>query len=464
MLLKRTIRALATGVVAACAVLALPAGASASTATVTNGVAYYTAAPGEVNNLSVSYPNGVYTLYDPGAATMTAGAGCAPAGTHKVSCGQLFSLHGISVDLGDQNDVFDSRALVFTGVTVHGGAGNDTLSTGGGADYLDGGPGNDTLDAGWGNDTLDGGVGADVLKGSTGFDTVTYGDRVAPVAASIDGQANDGESGEADNIATDIESVVGGSADDTISGSAGNDTLVGGAGNDTLTGVGGNDTLDGGTGSDRLDGGAGADTLKAKDGEVDNLSCGTETDVVQVDPSDVVASDCEGVNPPGIDSTGTTAGGAGAGATSGPGGGLIGSTVIQPPAIKIGTTEVTLAPNGTVAIRLACPQDIFEGCTGTITLEIDLGGASAKKLSMARRRKLIKVATRHFKMGAGRSTTLVVHMSRRGKRYFSRHPKAKVTATVSIKNATGVTTTTQRIVVKVQKRYRHAPGAKGRHR
>jgi hypothetical protein len=458
---RRSTRALALALVGACLALVLPAAASASTTSVVNGVLYYTAAPGEANNLTVTYPNGVYTLYDPGAGTMaTTGTACTPdkAKSHTVTCGSIGSLSGMSIDLGDQNDLVNTQALLVTPVTVEGGAGDDTIHTGAANDYLDGGPGNDTLDGGWGNDTLDGGVGADVLKGGVGFDTVTYADRVAPITASIDGQANDGEAGEGDNVGTDIESVVGGSAGDTLTGGPNADVLVGGAGDDTLSGLGGNDTLDGGAGSDHLDGGAGADLLKAKDGEVDSIVCGSEVDVVQSDPNDVVASDCEGVNPPGGDPGG---GGAGAGAGA-PGVGLPGTTVIQPPGIAIATTHATVTASGSIAITLTCPKDIFDGCTGTITLTIDFGGAGAKKrLSAAARRRLVKLATRRFRLAAGRSSTVVLHMSARGRRFFATHPKAQVTATVSIKNATGVTTTTQKISVK---RYRHAPGARGRHR
>src|SRR5882757_3215046 len=94
-------RTLGIGLVAALGSILLPAAASASTASVVNHVLYYTAAPGETNNLSVSYPNGVYTLYDPGTSQMTAvSPGCAPAGTHTVTCGSYGSLTGISIDLG----------------------------------------------------------------------------------------------------------------------------------------------------------------------------------------------------------------------------------------------------------------------------------------------------------------------------------------------------------------------------
>src|SRR3954468_1943592 len=126
---------LALVLLAACAALVLPAAASASTASVTGGVLDYVAAPGEVNNLTISYPNGVYTLHDSGAATMTAGTGCTPGGSHTITCGSIGSLTAMSIDLGDQNDIENSQLLVFTPVTGHGGAGNDTISTGGANDY-----------------------------------------------------------------------------------------------------------------------------------------------------------------------------------------------------------------------------------------------------------------------------------------------------------------------------------------
>src|SRR5207253_2587514 len=167
-----------------------------------------------------------------------------------------------------------------------------------------------------------------------GFDTVTYGDRVAPVSASIDGQANDGEAGEGDNIATDVESLVGGSAGDTLTGSAGNDTLVGGGGNDNLSGLAGDDVLDGGAGSDHLDGGAGADTMKARDGEADSIVCGSEVDSVQSDTSDSVAPDCENVDSSGaVPSSTPSGGGSASGASGAPTG-----TVLPSPAVTIATS------------------------------------------------------------------------------------------------------------------------------
>lgn len=94
----------------------------------------------------------------------------------------------------------------------------------------------------------------------------------------------------------------GGSADD----------VAGGPGNDILDTAGGDDILDGGTGRDRLRAGRGADTLRTRDGERDEVSCGTDpgsegvdvvtvraglalsgTDRATVDPGDGLPRDCE---------------------------------------------------------------------------------------------------------------------------------------------------------------------------
>lgn len=78
---------------------------------------------------------------------------------------------------------------------------------------------------------------------------------------TIDGLANDGESGEGDDVRSSVEKVWGGSGPDTLIGSAARNALIGGAGNDTLNGGLGLDSLDGADGDDHLDGGRGEDTL-----------------------------------------------------------------------------------------------------------------------------------------------------------------------------------------------------------
>ncbi len=177
---------------------------------------------------------------------------------------------------GGAADVITSNLT--TGVTIQGNAGNDTINTSGGDDRITGGRGNDFISTRGGDDFLAGGAGRDTLIGGTGVDTASWFDTNRDVNLSIDGISNDGETGESDQIGTDIENLEGGGGDDTITGSAGPNVLTGGGGrdringlagddvlngndeNDTLDGGLGNDTMDGGTGSDRFAGGGGTDT------------------------------------------------------------------------------------------------------------------------------------------------------------------------------------------------------------
>jgi len=183
--------------------------------------------------------------------------------------------------------------------TLKGNEGDDTLVGSSHPDLIDGGAGNDTLQGGLGDDTLIGGA---------GIDTVSYADRSNPVKVSLDATKlwvalQNGEAGENDSIAADIENLTGGSGNDLlrgnsganiIRGGAGNDTIEGGAGNDALYGEAGNDLLYGGAGNDMLVGGAGADTLVGGDG--DDL-----IDAVDGPAAADTAIDCDGVN----DSAGT---------------------------------------------------------------------------------------------------------------------------------------------------------------
>jgi Ca2+-binding RTX toxin-like protein len=191
---------------------------------------------------------------------------------------------------------------------LYGSNGSDRLSGGDGDDFFQGGQGNDTMSGDAGDDrvyvdwsgTADG---ADVISGGAGDDWAQYDQRVADLTISLDGAANDGETGEGDNVKPDIESVVGGTGADHITGNAGdnvlygmwswsadrNDVLTGGAGSDQLFGALGNDTLIGGDGEDYMQGADGDDSFQAKDGGSDTVDGGAGIDVVtNSDPFDTI--------------------------------------------------------------------------------------------------------------------------------------------------------------------------------
>jgi Ca2+-binding RTX toxin-like protein len=175
----------------------------------------------------------------------------------------------ISID-GVANDGGESDNVALDVEHVIGGSGNDTITGDADANTLNGGPGGDTLDGAGGNDTL---------TGAGDADTATYAARSSAVTADNDGVADDGGSGETDNIGTDVERIIGGTAADHLSGGAGGDGLFGGPGGDTLNGLGGNDRLQGDDGQDTLNGGDGADSISGSDNN-DTLNGGSGNDTL----------------------------------------------------------------------------------------------------------------------------------------------------------------------------------------
>lgn len=145
--------------------------------------------------------------------------------------------------------------------TLEGAAGNDALNGMADADTLRGGAGNDSLNGGAGNDGLEGGGGADGMTGGADADTADYSARTNPVTVTIGGGGPDGgtDDGTGDNV-VDVERILGGAGNDTLSTIAPAVNLVGNAGDDTLTGGTAGDTLVGGPNADTINGGAGSDT------------------------------------------------------------------------------------------------------------------------------------------------------------------------------------------------------------
>ena len=433
-------RCLAGALAAAATLVALPASALGSTASVADGVLTYTAGSGEANSISLSYSGGGLVLQDTGA-TIASSGGCTVASNGRsVTCA---GIKAVSMDLGAGNDTL-LATFVITPVTARGGADNDTLYGSGAGDQLVGDGGTDTLGGGLGNDTLDGGAGADSIAGDGGDDTVTYASRTAPVSVAIDGQANDGEAGEGDSVASTVDVIVGGSAGDSLTADDDINTLSGGAGNDVLAAGGGDDKVDGGAGTDTVDAGAGADAVAARDGEADGVVCGADTDQVANDAVDQVAADCETLDATLDTGTGDdSSGGGGADAGGGGGGGTVDPVLAAiMPSFPAQTPSVSV--NGAVAVRVTCPATATAGCEGTLTLALASADGSAAKVSAARRRKVAKVGSKRFKLAAGQTKAVPVRLDRRTARKLRKRGKVVLTATLEVKLGDGETATTQR--------------------
>ncbi|MFL5908732.1 MAG: calcium-binding protein [Solirubrobacterales bacterium] len=296
---------------------------------------HYAADPGETNSPYFEFKEGeqvpdsntvtankAVVITDRGAHVIKPGFGCVPLGLTKVLCDSSTSSQPsdpnwdfywgfdfVAVTLGDRDDSMAQNGMTSLAMRVDAGPGNDIITTGDSYDTLIGGPGDDRLQGGGYSDQLVGGPGADDMSGGAGVstDSVLYGgpgEPDVPRAISIDEVANDGASGEADNIHSDVEDVfVDSSAPNIFIGNDGPNYFGGGTGTDVMYGFGGNDTLGGWKGNDRLDGGAGRDylsggpdddVLTARDGETDyGLSCDDGTDQLTADVIDPPSIGCE---------------------------------------------------------------------------------------------------------------------------------------------------------------------------
>jgi Ca2+-binding RTX toxin-like protein len=315
-------RSCLTVVVAICSLAMVAASADASSVMKSAGVIVYLASDGEANSLTVSLQGTSYAFVEGSGVDIDGRCETITSGPSAL-CGSS-GVSEIDIFLQDANDsltINDSVAVAGQQrIVAEGGTGSDMLTGGAGPESLCGGPGNDTLNGGGGSDRLDfpcvdpqvdqtagadelhGGAGddqlnggpavapleADKIYGEGGIDTVDYSQRVAPLAISLDGVADDAQAGEGDNVAPDVENVVGGSGADVLTGSDAANVLDGGPANDKLFGRAADDRLDGGPGNDSLNGEGGVDVLTGDDGNDalnggdgnDSLSGGGETDML----------------------------------------------------------------------------------------------------------------------------------------------------------------------------------------
>jgi Ca2+-binding RTX toxin-like protein len=292
------------------AILLAPATADAATVTVTQNTVQFVAAPGELNQVVVTFQAGgqPVTVRDGGGAPLTPSGGCTAIDAVSASCAGT-AITAARLDLGDNNDSLTTFAPEVGTVDVTGGPGIDTLAGGRGSDVLDGGDGNDLLDGGEGDDDLRGAANDDGLLGGPGNDRLHGGadtdhllghdgdDRLTG-AAGVDhldgGPGNDELVGGEGTDAADPDVLFGRGGDDALTGGDADDSLTGGAGDDTLSAAGGDDQLVGGQGDDGLQAGPGDDELRFTGGGVDRADCDTGHDSVRYPTSGVVlGADCE---------------------------------------------------------------------------------------------------------------------------------------------------------------------------
>jgi hypothetical protein len=220
-------------------------------------------------------------------STRTTGAGAAyPNSPATFTSGQALlvnmgapaegdDVQGVSIiNAGTGNDVLVGNVLANT---LNGNDGDDVLSGGPALtvsaqcpmDKLNGGNGNDWFDMG-----VDDNIAAltktdcnQTVAGGAGTDVVDYSQRTAngKLLVKLDGTTLSGEQTtvpkEGDKIANDIEILLSGAGDDSLTGTDNGDFLFGGKGKDAVFGGKGDDHIYGGPGDDSLYGDVGDDTF-----------------------------------------------------------------------------------------------------------------------------------------------------------------------------------------------------------
>jgi Ca2+-binding RTX toxin-like protein len=286
----------------------VPTGALASNVQTRIKRVFYDAAPGEINNLTISLTGTDFTLSDSGA-TIAALPACTAAGG-SATCASA-GIIGITVSGGDGADSIAN--MTATKSTLSGGDGNDSLEGGTGDDTIRGNQGVDTHSGGAGNDFIDArGDRGDIVSCGDGMDTVRgdVSDSIAldcetidrgvlpPIPPTDPGPPPPSPAAEALLGAAEARTLdpgacsrdkLGTARDDRLAGSGFGDNLFGLQGNDVLRGGLGDDCLFGGVGHDRLAGAGGDDRLLGDDtakgvGGNDRLSGNAGDDLLLAGP------------------------------------------------------------------------------------------------------------------------------------------------------------------------------------
>ncbi|MDQ3933947.1 MAG: hypothetical protein M3340_04875 [Actinomycetota bacterium] len=424
----------------------------------------FVASPGERNDLTIELAGGVYRIVDEGAA-IEPGQGCrlTDGSGHRAECDAYDNGPGALVQLDDGDD----RARVslpavqrnlFKRAVVMGGPGDDRLEGGGGVDELDGADGNDVLIGGgegdvltgglgddrleggedlfttlyvfddcaqpctppWG-DRLDGGLGADAISGGGGVaDHVSYRGRPNAVRVSFDGLPDDGEVGEGDLLASDIETAEGGNGDDMLVGTAGANAFEGRAGNDVMVGNGGF--------HDAFFGGSGDDTMYLYDGEPEGS--GTRGVLPGTGPYDDTF-DCDSPPPGELPGTNDIVL-ADLGDAAALEGRLRGCETVL-----FSETGVKVGPNSTSTIaEIGCPvQRPVASCTGEVELNVPLAAPVRRRVAAA----AFRPPARWYTLGesdfkarrVGRRVRIT--LSSKGRRYLRKHGRKRAFVTVEFR-------------------------------
>jgi hypothetical protein len=331
---------------------------------------------------------GVRVSFDSAANDGEPGEGDDVRGSFKVVAG------------GSGDDVLESSNALYDGVLA--GAGNDHLIGSPGDDSLHGGPGDDLLEGNAGDDQLYGGDGGDDNRGGSGADTWASGRDDASLAAwgpgargvtvSPNDLTNDGQAGEGDNVASDIENFGGTSLDDQIEGTYGPNVIHSAGGTDVVWALGGDDEIVFDPGPKIIDAGGGRDRIASpldgddramlRDGETDRATCVPATrPKLDADPIDDLS-------------------------------GCLSYLIFSQKSLR-----VTVSSRNTLALRARCARLGEERCRGTVRI-YERGTTRV-------------LASGFYSLPADATRSVRMRLSSRGRRLLARSRSVRFTATAS---------------------------------
>ena len=195
----------------------------------------------------------------------------------------------VELDVGSEEPLPEQGTDTFTADDV------ENLVAGSGDDDLTGGVLSNRIEGGGGDDTFvvleEADANEDELVGGAGRDTVSYEQATTDVTATIGGQGTIDGDPSRELIGADVEVLVGGELNDTLTGSAAtNEELIGGPGDDELVGGDGADVLDGGDGDDLVTyAGPGAVFVDLSNEDADDGHAGEDDKLLRVE--DVTGGD-----------------------------------------------------------------------------------------------------------------------------------------------------------------------------
>jgi hypothetical protein len=111
-----------------------------------------------------------------------------------------------------------------------------------------------------------------------------------------------------------------------------------------------------------------------------------------------------------------------------------------------GSHTLRLDRHGNLVLRIACPADSATACSGTASIV----SASAVRAAAKRPRlKLLKVGSRKFKVAAGKTKKVTIHVTAKARRYIKKHHKLRAKLTITSRDAATAAGKNKKIIAKL---------------